>query len=199
MSSLLNIPAKSDRQSRSIRLTMKLCISAVAGMVGLTYASVPLYRMFCQLTGFDGTPNRADAAPEEILARQVTVRFDASVAQDLAWKFAPEQGPQTLKVGEVGLAFYRAKNLSDKALSGTASFNVTPDKAGAYFSKIECFCFTEQKLAAGQEVDMPVQYFIDPAIEQDENMHDVKTITLSYTFHPTHPRVAASEISSPIK
>jgi cytochrome c oxidase assembly protein subunit 11 len=196
---MLNILAQSDRQSRSIRLTMKLCIAAVAGMVGLTYASVPLYRMFCQLTGFDGTPNRADAAPKEILARQVTVRFDASVAQNLAWKFAPEQGPQTLKVGEVGLAFYRAKNLSDKAVSGTASFNVTPDKAGAYFSKIECFCFTEQKLAAGQEVDMPVQYFIDPAIEQDENMHDVKTITLSYTFHPTHPRVAASEIPSPIK
>ena len=164
-------------------------------MIGLTYASVPLYRIFCQMTGFGGTTNRADAAPEQVLARQMTVRFDASVAANLAWDFAPEQGPQTLKIGEVGLAFFRAKNLSDKALSGTASFNVTPVKAGAYFSKIECFCFTEQRLTAGQETDMPVQYFIDPSIEEDENMHDVKTITLSYTFHPTHPKVAATTLS----
>ncbi len=181
-----------DSVSSAPRRTAMLCAAVVAAMVGLSYASVPLYRIFCQVTGFGGTTNRAQAAPEHVLTRQVTVRFDASVARNLAWEFAPAQGPQTLKVGEVGLAFFRARNLSDKPLSGTASFNVTPAKAGAYFSKIECFCFTEQRLAAGQEIDMPVQYFIDPSIEQDEKMREVKTITLSYTFHPTHPKVAVT-------
>ncbi len=169
-----------------------LCGVVVLGMIGLSYASVPLYRIFCQMTGFGGTTQKAETAPEQVLARQIIVRFDASVAKGLAWQFAPEQGPQTVQVGEVGLAFFRAKNLTDQPLSGTASFNVTPAKAGAYFSKIECFCFTEQQLAAGQEIDMPVQYFIDPSIEDDENMHDVKTITLSYTFHHTHPKVAGT-------
>lgn len=179
-----------SRSSHASRRTAGLCAVAVAGMIGLSYASVPLYRIFCQMTGFGGTPQKAEAGPDQILLRQVTVRFDASVARGLAWEFAPAQAPQHLKVGEVGLAFFRAKNLSDGPLSGTASFNVTPAKAGAYFSKIECFCFTEQRLEAGQEIDMPVQYFIDPAIEQDENMHDVKTITLSYTFHQTHAKLA---------
>lgn len=178
-----------QRTNASRRIAM-LCVAVVAGMIGLSYASVPLYRIFCQMTGFGGTTNKAEAAPEQVLVRQMTIRFDASVARSLAWEFAPAQGPQKLKVGEVGLAFFRAKNLSDKPLSGTASFNVTPAKAGVYFSKIECFCFTEQHLAAGQEIDMPVQYFIDPSIADDENMRDVKTITLSYTFHPTHPKVA---------
>lgn len=181
-----------SRSSHASRRTAGLCAVAVAGMIGLSYASVPLYRIFCQMTGFGGTPQKAEAGPDQILPRQVTVRFDASVARGLAWEFTPAQAPQHLKVGEVGLAFFRAKNLSDGPLSGTASFNVTPAKAGAYFSKIECFCFTEQRLEAGQEIDMPVQYFIDPAIEQDENMHDVKTITLSYTFHQTHPKLAGT-------
>ncbi|MDO9458520.1 MAG: cytochrome c oxidase assembly protein [Alphaproteobacteria bacterium] len=183
---------KNNPASNASRRTAMICAAAVAGMVGLTYASVPLYRIFCQVTGYGGTPNNAEAAPEQILTREMTVRFDASVARGLAWEFAPAQGPQTLKVGEVGLAFFRAKNLSDTPLTGTASFNVMPAKAGIYFSKIACFCFSEQRLAAGQEVDMPVQYFIDPSIDEDENMHDVKTITLSYTFHLTHPKVAGA-------
>ncbi len=185
-------PITPDLRTNASRNIATLCVAVVAGMIALSYASVPLYRIFCQMTGFGGTTNKAEAPPGQVLVRQMTVRFDASVARSLAWEFAPEQGPQKLKVGEVGLAFFRAKNLSDKPLSGTASFNVTPAKAGAYFSKIECFCFTEQRLAAGQEIDMPVQYFIDPSIDEDENMHDVKTITLSYTFHPTHPKVAVT-------
>jgi len=176
----------------SSRRIAVLCVAVVAAMIGLSYASVPLYRIFCQMTGFGGTTQKAEAAPEKTLLRQMTVRFDASVSRHLNWEFAAQQGPQKLKIGEVGLAFFRAKNLSDKPISGNASFNVTPAKAGAYFSKIECFCFTEQRLAAGQEIDMPVQYFIDPSIEEDENMHDVKTITLSYTFHQTHPKVAGT-------
>ncbi|MSP43818.1 MAG: cytochrome c oxidase assembly protein [Alphaproteobacteria bacterium] len=196
MSQSPNIAPPAARPSAASRWTVCLCVFAVAGMIGLTYASAPLYRMFCQVTGFEGTPKRVAEAPKEVLTRRVTVRFDTSVSPSLAWEFAPAQGPQTLKVGEVGLAFFHAKNLTGKPLSGTASFNVTPEKVGAYFSKIECFCFTEQRLAAGQEVDMPVQYFIDPEIEQDENMHDVKTITLSYTFYPSHPRVAVSTVPS---
>lgn len=178
--------------SSASRRTAMVCAAVVVGMLGLSYASVPLYRIFCQLTGFGGTTQKAEFAPDHALTRQITVRFDASVARSLAWEFTSAQGPQKLNVGEVGLAFFRARNMSDKTLSGTASFNVTPAKAGAYFTKIECFCFTEQQLAAGQEVDMPVQYFIDPSIDEDENMHDVKTITLSYTFHPTHPKVAGT-------
>ncbi len=185
-------PIKPDLRTNASRNIAALCVAVVAGMIVLSYASVPLYRIFCQMTGFGGTTNKAEAAPEQVLMRQMTIRFDTSVARSLAWEFVPAQGPQKLKVGEVGLAFFRAKNLSDKPLSGTASFNVTPAKAGAYFSKIECFCFTEQRLAAGQEIDMPVQYFIDPSIDEDENMHDVKTITLSYTFYPTHPKVAVT-------
>ncbi len=188
-----HIPS-SVQPSNAPRRTALLCAAAVVGMIGLSYASAPLYRIFCQMTGFGGATNKAEAAPARILPRQMTVRFDASVARSLAWEFAPAQRAQKLKIGEVGLAFFHAKNMSDKALSGTASFNVTPAKAGAYFSKIECFCFTEQRLAAGQEIDMPVQYFIDPSIEEDENMNDVKTITLSYTFHQTHPKVAGAPL-----
>lgn len=184
---------KPDTSQASRRIAL-VCVAAVAGMLGLSYASVPLYRLFCQVTGFAGTTQRADAAPEKSLQRQMTIRFDASVNRGLPWEFAAAQGPQTLPIGEVGLAFYRAKNLSNKAITGTATFNVTPAKAGAYFAKLECFCFTEQTLASGQEVDMPVQYFIDPSIEQDENMRDVKTITLSYTFHTAQPKLAGSTL-----
>lgn len=174
------------------RRAAAVCALVVAGMLGLSYASAPLYRMFCQLTGFGGTTQKADVAPGQILPRQVTIRFDTGVARGLPWRFAAAQGPQKLLVGEVGLAFFHAKNLSAQPLSGTASFNVTPVKAGAYFAKIECFCFTEQRLAPGQEIDMPVQYFIDPSIADDENMRDVKTITLSYTFHPTQPKITGA-------
>lgn len=167
-----------------------ICAIAAMAMLGLAYASVPLYRMFCQLTGFGGATQKAEGAPDKIIDRLVTVRFDANVAGGLDWRFTPGQASQILKIGEVGLAFYRAKNLSGQPITGTASFNVTPAKAGAYFTKLECFCFTEQRLAPGQEVDMPVQYFIDPAIAEDDNARDVKTITLSYTFHRTHSEAA---------
>lgn len=171
------------------------CIVTVAAMLGLTYASVPLYRIFCSLTGYDGATKTSEIAPDHVLDRLVTIRFDANVGQGLNWRFAPGQASQRLKVGEVGLAFYRAKNLSDHPITGKASFNVTPDKAGEYFTKIQCFCFTEQTLAPGQEVDMPVQYFVDPAIADDANAGDIKTITLSYTFHQTQSKVA--ETSNP--
>ncbi len=181
------------KSSRNVQRTALICASVGIAMLGLSYASVPLYRMFCQLTGFGGTTQTADAAPAQILPRQITVRFDASVARTLAWEFAPVQLSQKLKVGEVGLAFFTAKNTTGKPLSGTATFNVTPNKAGVYFSKIECFCFTEQRLEAGEKIYMPVQYFIDPAIDKDEHLREIKTITLSYTFHPTEPDTASAK------
>jgi cytochrome c oxidase assembly protein subunit 11 len=156
----------------------------VAGMVGLAYASVPLYRMFCQVTGFGGTTQRAEAAPEKTVDRRMTILFDANMAGSLPWTFEPVQRSLDIKVGEENFAYYRATNNSDHAVTGSAVFNVTPDTAGAYFNKIQCFCFTEQTLKAGESVEMPVSFFVDPAIVEDHGLDKVSTITLSYTFYP---------------
>ena len=164
------------------RRMMVLLAAAGIGMVGLTYASVPLYQLFCQVTGYGGTPRTAQALPEQVLDRQITVRFNADISRSMPWRFRPAQKQISLKIGEQGLAFYKAKNMASEPVTGTASYNVTPLKAGAYFNKIDCFCFTEQILAPDQEIDMPVTFYIDPAIHDDPNMQDVTTITLSYTF-----------------
>lgn len=166
------------------RKTAKIVVGVVASMLGLSFAAVPAYRAFCQITGFDGTTQRADKEADRVLERKITIRFDATVSQGLPWTFKPEQVDQTLHVGETGLAFYRAANLTDAPITGRATFNVQPAKAGIYFKKIECFCFTEQTLKPGEAVSMPVTYFIDPAIASDPNLDDVQTITLAYTFFP---------------
>ena len=170
--------------------------TAVAGvaalMVGLSFAAVPAYRAFCQITGFDGTTQRADKAADRVLGRQITIRFDATVNDGLDWSFKPEQIDQVLNVGETGLAFFSAHNLTDRAVTGRATFNVQPAKAGVYFKKIECFCFTEQTLKPGETVSMPVTYFIDPAIADAPTLDDVQTITLAYTFFPWDDDVGAS-------
>ena len=158
-------------------------LSVVAcAMVGLAFASVPLYRLFCQVTGYGGTTQVAEAAPGEVSERRITVRFNADVNPMLPWKFEPLERAVTLRVGESGLTFYRAVNLTDRPVSGTSTFNVTPLKAGPYFAKTQCFCFEKQRLAAGQAVEMGVSFFIDPAILEDRNLDDVTTVTLSYTF-----------------
>lgn len=154
----------------------------VLGMAGLAFAAVPLYRLFCQVTGFGGTVQVAEAAPAEIGERIVTVRFNADTARDLPWRFVPERRAMAVRVGEVNLAFYSAENLSDRASVGSSTFNVTPVKAGVYFNKIECFCFEEQALAPGERVRFPVSFFVDPDIVEDRRLDDVNTITLSYTF-----------------
>ena len=154
----------------------------VCSMVGLAFAAVPLYRLFCQVTGFGGTTQVADAAPAEIGERLVTIRFNADTARDLPWYFKPEQREMTVRVGEMAMAVYNAVNQSDRALIGSSTFNVTPVKAGAYFNKIECFCFEEQTLAPGERADFPVSFFVDPDIVEDRRLDDVTTITLSYTF-----------------
>ena len=168
------------------------CGLVAMGMVGLSYASVPLYRLFCQVTGFAGTTQRADAAPGRSGEREITVEFDANAAPGLAWTFAPAQRRITVKLGEQALAFYRAENVTDATATGQAVFNVTPDVAGRYFTKIECFCFTEQTLQARQSADMPVLFFVDPELAADPDMKSIKTITLSYTFFPVAPEKLSS-------
>ena len=139
------------------------------------------------MTGYGGTTQRAETGASEVLGKTIIVRFDSNVAKDLPWRFKPVQRKVTLKIGETALVYYKARNLSDKPVVGTASFNVTPEIAGSYFSKIECFCFTEQLLAPGQEVEMPVQFFVDPDIVKDASARGIKEITLSYTFYPKKP------------
>jgi cytochrome c oxidase assembly protein subunit 11 len=164
------------------RATALVVIGAVFGMVGLSFAAVPLYRMFCEATGYDGTTQRAKAAPGAAGERVVTVRFNTDTAPDLAWEFRPLQASVTVRPGEETLVLFRAVNRSKSELVGTATFNVTPMKTGQYFDKIQCFCFTEQRLAPGESVDMPVSFFVDPALLEDPNTREVDTITLSYTM-----------------
>lgn len=168
------------------RRTAAIFALVAAGMLALGFASVPLYRLFCQVTGFGGTTMRvseAQAASVQAAGRVVTVRFDANLERGLEWQFRPEQVKDTVTVGARDMAIYTAKNLSDRPITGSATFNVEPAYVGKYFSKVQCFCFTEQTLLPGQEVRMPVLYYIDPAILDDENAKQVESITLSYTFH----------------
>jgi cytochrome c oxidase assembly protein subunit 11 len=158
-------------------------VGVVAFMVALSFAAVPLYDTFCRVTGWGGTTQVADASADEVLKRKITVRFDASTARGFPWEFKPEQVSQTLRIGETGLAYYEATNLSDKPVIGTASFNVQPAKAGLYFMKVECFCFTEQRLEPGETMSMPVTYYIDPELADEKRLDDVREITLSYTFY----------------
>ncbi len=166
----------------SIRRTAIICASVVVAMVGLAYASVPLYRIFCQITGYGGTTQRAEMAPGATGDRIITVRFDANKDHDLPWTFKPAQRAVDVAVGEEKIIHYLAANPTDQAGTGTATFNVTPLKAGAYFNKIECFCFTEQELKPDESVEMPVVFFIDPGISKNPHLDDITEITLSYTF-----------------
>ena len=164
--------------------TAALALLLVAAMTGLAFASVPLYRLFCQVTGFDGTTMRAAAAPGPVAGKEMAVRFDANIAPSLPWRFAPERAREIVTIGEREMAFYTARNLSARPVKGTATFNVSPVQAGKYFSKIQCFCFNEQVLKPGEEVRMPVVYFVDPKILDDPDARSISEITLSYTFYP---------------
>ncbi|XBQ16329.1 MAG: cytochrome c oxidase assembly protein [Oceanicaulis sp.] len=170
-----------DRLDRNAKV-FAVCAGVVAGMVGMAYAAVPLYDLFCRVTGYGGTTQIAQYDPGQILDREVTVRFDASVNRDFPWSFEPLQREMTVRVGETALAFYRATNTTGRPVTGVASYNVTPFKAGPYFSKLECFCFNEQTLQPGESMDMPVIFFVDPLMDEEQRLNDVRTITLSYTF-----------------
>jgi cytochrome c oxidase assembly protein subunit 11 len=168
--------------ARNARTARRAAFFALA-MLALAFASVPLYRMFCELTGFDGTPLRAERAPGAV-AGQVGVRFDANISPALPWKFEPVQQTIRIHPGARTQILYRATNLTARTTTGTASFNVTPAIAAPYFSKIECFCFTEQTLKGGESIDMPVVFYVDPRIRDDDDTKGIDEITLSYTFYP---------------
>jgi cytochrome c oxidase assembly protein subunit 11 len=171
-----------SRAKRNLQIGV-LCAVIGAGMVGAAFASVPLYRAFCQATGYDGTVRRAKVAPGRIVERQVTVTFDANV-RDLPFDFAPEQRSQTVRLGETKLAFFKVTNHADHPVIARALFNVAPEVAGAHFRKLQCFCFSDQTIGAGQTVEMPVLYFIDPKFAEDIDTKGATDVTLSYTFFP---------------
>ncbi|GGA96065.1 cytochrome c oxidase assembly protein [Allosediminivita pacifica] len=168
-----------DRKTKTLAST----IGVVAFMGAMAWASVPLYNLFCAVTGYGGETGRAESADAEILDRTIKVKFDASKERGMPWEFKPQQTEMTLRIGEEGLAFYEAYNPTDRVVAGSASYNVYPFDAGSYFIKIDCFCFTEQVLQPGERAIMPVSYFVDPGIVEDRDAKHTNHITLSYTFH----------------
>ncbi len=172
-------------KDRNLRVGMIAVVIALA-MLALGFAAVPLYRIFCQVTGFGGTTMRSTTgiAPGEVVGKIINVRFDANVSPTLPWKFAPEKNVARVAIGARQMAFFTATNLSSEPVTGTAAFNVTPEQAGQYFTKIQCFCFTSQMLKPGETIRMPVIYYVDPAILKDKDARNLNEITLSYTFYP---------------
>ena len=163
--------------------TLAALLLVVAAMVGLSFAAVPLYSLFCQITGFGGTPQISSSLPDRVLERKVRVRFLTDVHPDLPWRFEAEHKTMTVNIGAKGLLSFMAKNVSDAPTTGTAIYNVSPAKMGAYFHKMQCFCFGEQFLAPGEDANMPVVFYIDPSIQDDPTLDDVTDVTLAYTFY----------------
>ncbi|MFN3857171.1 MAG: cytochrome c oxidase assembly protein [Caulobacter sp.] len=186
-----------DLKKKNARLAL-YCSIALAGMIGMAYASVPLYEAFCQVTGFGGTIRKADSAPTRVLDESLTIRFDANV-RDMPWTFKPSQVKQEVRIGATGLAFYRVTNNGDKPITGRASYNVVPEAAGAYFQKVECFCFSDQTIQPGETIEFPVVYFVDPEYASDFETKGKSEVTLSYTFFPVESQQAkAPATSSPL-
>jgi cytochrome c oxidase assembly protein subunit 11 len=192
-----NAPSKPESQQRRNARLALICVGAFVAMTGAAYAAVPIYKAFCQATGFDGATRKAASASDTVLNNALLVRFDTNV-RDLPWDFTAEQSSQTLKVGETGLAFFKVTNTSDKPMTGRATYNVVPEQVGPYFQKLECFCFTEQTIKAGETMEFPVVYFVDPKFAEDENTKGKKEITLSYTFwQAVEPGKAQAGVKSP--
>ncbi|KZL18759.1 Cytochrome c oxidase assembly protein CtaG [Pseudovibrio axinellae] len=171
-----------EKTNKSNVKVAAICGFVFFAMVGLSFAAVPLYQIFCQVTGYGGTTQRADEASSTILDREIIVSFDANVAPGLDWDFKPKQRKVRVKLGQMTEIMYQATSTADQRSTGTSTFNVAPFEVGGYFNKIDCFCFTEQPLQAGESIDMPVVFFIDPEMDKDENLKKIKEITLSYTF-----------------
>jgi cytochrome c oxidase assembly protein subunit 11 len=178
-------PEPSVVRARDLKVAAA-CGAFVALMVGAAYAAVPFYNWFCRTTGFAGTPQISSVAPAEVLNRSVTVRFDSNVTGGLPWTFEPERNSIDLKIGQVVTVLYRVTNQSARVTTGQAAYNVTPPTVGAYFTKINCFCFTQQTMQPGESRDMPVVFYVDPALAKDSEQDGLNTITLSYTFYPVH-------------
>ena len=183
-------------KQRSNRVVVGTCLAFVAGMVGMAYAAVPLYDMFCRVTGYNGTSQRVEQASDVILDEKVRVTFDANTSGGLPWEFKPVQRDIDIRIGETVQVMYRAKNLSSKPTTGQATFNVTPMQAGAYFNKVQCFCFTETTLQPGEEMEMPVVFFVDPDMVKAVETKDIKTLTLSYTFYPREPSKPVAQVKT---
>lgn len=179
-------------QNANTRVALMAGTTAVV-MVGAAFAAVPLYNLFCKVTGYGGTTTVAMGEAGAILDREVTVLFDANVSRDLPWEFHPVQRSMTVRIGETALAYYTATNTSDHPITGVATYNVAPFKAASYFSKLECFCFTEQTLEPGESVEMPVLFFVDPLLDEESRLDDITTLTLSYTFFETEGDAASSD------
>lgn len=185
-------PAADDAKRKSNRRVAAICVAFFCGMIGMAYAAVPLYTLFCQVTGYGGTTQRVTQYSDRVLDRDITIRFDANTAGGVPWKFAPVDRAITVRIGETAQAHYTATNMAATATGGRATFNVTPETAGAYFNKVECFCFTDTTLAAGETMDMPVIFFVDPDIVDVPELKNVKTITLSYTMFPIDKEAPAT-------
>jgi cytochrome c oxidase assembly protein subunit 11 len=183
----------SARIDRNTRLAWTM-VAVVGGMLGLAYASVPLYEIFCKTTGFGGTPLVAQAGDRPVLDRTVIVRFDSNVDPNMPWRFEPAERSVKVRLGEEKLVYFRATNVSQRPIVGTATYNVTPERTAGWFDKVQCFCFTEQLLKPGQSVDMPVLFFVDPEMNKDRRYDDINTITLSYTFYEAKSERAKSLI-----
>jgi cytochrome c oxidase assembly protein subunit 11 len=179
-------------KTRSNGLVAGICVAFFAGMVGMAYAAVPLYDLFCRVTGYGGTTQRVTQYSDRVSDRIVTVRFDANVSGGLPWEFKPEQREVTFKAGETVQIAYKAVNIFDRPTAGRATFNVQPELAGGYFNKVECFCFTDTTLKPGESLDMPVVFYVDPAIDEVPELKHMKTITLSYTFFPIEGKETAT-------
>lgn len=200
MSEHHDIDAASAGRSRRNRPVVLACVGVVAGMVGLSFAAVPLYDLFCRVTGYGGTTQVASEATAgvEVTEDVIAVRFDANTMPGLPWRFEPVQRRMEVRLGEQNIAYYRATNISNRPVAGSATYNVTPGQTGIFFNKIECFCFTEQTLAPGESIEMPVQFFVDPAIKDNDDAKTAGTITLSYTFFPHRTyRTSRSSESGP--
>jgi cytochrome c oxidase assembly protein subunit 11 len=193
-------PRDDKRRLRRDLLVAVACGAFVAVMVGAAYASVPLYSWFCKTTGFGGTTQVASQAPDHVLGRTLTIRFDSNVTPGLPWKFGPEQNEINVRIGEVATVHYKIVNEAAREITAMATYNVSPPQVGSYFNKINCFCFTEQRLKPGETREMTVVFYVDPAIAQDREQDDLNTITLSYTFYrlrePTQPVAEAPDKNS---
>ena len=187
---------ETSRKERANGVIVGTCLAFVVGMVGMAYAAVPLYDMFCRVTGYNGTTQRVEQASDVILHEKVKVTFDANTAAGLPWEFTPVQRDIDVRIGETVQVMYRAKNLSSEPTTGQATFNVTPMAAGAYFNKVQCFCFTETTLQPGEEMEMPVVFFVDPEIVKPVETKGIRTLTLSYTFYPREPSKPVARVKA---
>lgn len=196
----VNAAAQAATKQRANRIVALSCFTFFVAMIGVAYASVPLYEMFCKVTGYGGTTQRVDQMSDVVLDKTLNIRFDANVAGGLPWEFQPVQREVTVRIGETILVNYEARNVSDRPTTGRATFNVSPDLTGSYFNKVQCFCFTDTTLAPGETLLMPVMFFVDPDIVKEKDLKGLRSITLSYTFFPQDKEPAkVSTVVSPVQ